>query len=143
MLSFRLKTGSWDELKEFCTPVRLSVFITEQNVPSTLELDDRDNSCQHLVIFDVNDNPIATARLANNGKFGRMAVLKAYRRQGLGAELLKHLTKLAVDLKLKQLFCHAQADARPFYEKNGFQIIGKPFEEANISHIKMIKALAA
>ncbi|OUR87696.1 GNAT family N-acetyltransferase, partial [Cycloclasticus sp. 44_32_T64] len=36
-----------------------------------------------------------------------------------------------------------QADARPFYEKNGFQIIGKPFEEANISHIKMIKALAA
>jgi len=142
-MDFTLKTGSWGELKAFCTPVRLAVFVTEQNVPSTLELDGLDNSCQHIVIFDANNTAIATARLANDGKFGRMAVLQEYRQQGLGAELLKRLTKLASDLKIEQLFCHAQTNARPFYEKNGFQIIGKPFEEANISHIKMRKVLGS
>lgn len=118
-----------------------SVFVEEQRVPRTLELDGTDSNHQHVVIFDDCNTPIATARLAANGKLGRMAVLKQYRQQGLGAELLKQLTMMAVSLKLDELFCHAQVNAADFYKKNGFLIIGKPFDEAGISHIKMRKKL--
>ena len=141
MPSMTVKTGSWPELKEYCKPIRLSVFVEEQHVPRTLELDGMDNNYLHIVIFDERNTPIATARLANNGKLGRMAVLKKFRQQGLGTELLKQLTTLAESLKLKKLFCHAQSSATDFYKKNGFLIIGKPFDEAGITHLMMIKMM--
>ncbi|MGB1428647.1 MAG: GNAT family N-acetyltransferase [Cycloclasticus sp.] len=139
MLEITVKTGPWSELQEYCKTVRLSVFVEEQLVPSTLELDGTDNNHHHVVIFNDNNKPIATARLAKNGKLGRMSVLKQYRQQGLGTELLNQLTKLAGSLDLEVLFCHAQISASDFYIKNGFQKTGKPFEEAGISHIKMRK----
>jgi len=135
------KTGPWSELKEYCKPIRLSVFVEEQLVPRTLELDGMDEHYLHVVIFDDCSLPIATARLAENGKLGRMAVLKKYRLQGVGAELLKQLTTMAESLNLNELFCHAQLSASGFYKKNGFQIIGKPFKEAGISHVQMTKNL--
>lgn len=143
MPNITVKTGSWSELKEFSRPIRLSVFVEEQHVPRTLELDGKDDHYLHVVIFDNCNTPIATARLAKNGKFGRMAVLKKYRQQGIGAELLIQLTALAKSLELNELFCHAQISATNFYKKNGFQIVGKPFEEARISHIQMTKKLAS
>lgn len=141
MLSLSVKTGAWADLEEHCKSIRLSVFVKEQGVPQRLELDSQDEHFLHVVIFNDDKTAIATARLARNGKFGRMAVLKKYRQQGLGAELLKQVTTLADSLGLQQLRCHAQQNAVNFYKKNGFQIIGKPFQEAGIAHIKMLKNL--
>ncbi|KXJ42938.1 MAG: GNAT family N-acetyltransferase [Cycloclasticus sp.] len=141
MLSLSVKTGAWADLEEYCKPIRLSVFVEEQGVPQHIELDEQDEHFLHVVIFNNDNIAIATARLAPNGKFGRMAVLKKYRQQGLGAELLKQMTTLADSLELQQLRCHAQQSAVDFYKKNGFQIIGKPFQEAGIAHIKMLKNL--
>lgn len=141
MLSLSVKTGAWADLEEYCKPIRLSVFVEEQGVPQHIELDEQDEHFLHVVIFNNDNTAIATARLAPNGKFGRMAVLKKYRQQGLGAELLKQMTTLADSLELQQLRCHAQQSAVDFYKKNGFQIIGKPFQEAGIAHIKMLKNL--
>jgi predicted GNAT family N-acyltransferase len=141
MLSLSVKTGAWADLEEYCKPIRLSVFVEEQGVPQHIELDEQDEHFLHVVIFNNDNIAIATARLAPNGKFGRMAVLKKYRQQGLGAELLKQMTTLADSLELQQLRCHAQESAVDFYKKNGFQIIGKPFQEAGIAHIKMLKNL--
>lgn len=142
MLDLSIKTGSWADLGDYCTSIRLPVFVEEQSVSRHLELDPQDETFLHVVIFNGNNTAIATARLAPNGKFGRMAVLKKYRRQGLGAELLRQITKLANSLELEQLVCHAQQSAVDFYKKNGFQSIGKPFQEAGITHIKMLKNLA-
>lgn len=141
MLSSSIKTGSWADLGEYCKSIRLPVFVKEQGVPQRLELDPQDETFLHVVIFNHDNTAIATARLAPNGKFGRMAVLKKYRRQGLGTVLLKQITKLADSLGSEQLVCHAQQSAVEFYKKNGFQIIGKPFQEAGITHIKMMKNL--
>lgn len=141
MLISSIKTGSWADLGEYCKSIRLPVFVEEQGVPQHLELDPQDETFLHVVIFNHDNTAIATARLAPNGKFGRMAVLKKYRRQGLGAELLREITKLANSLELEQLACHAQQSAVNFYQNNGFQITGKPFQEAGITHIKMLKNL--
>jgi len=141
MLNSSIKTGSWADLGEYCKSIRLPVFVEEQGVPQHLELDPQDETFLHVVIFNEDSIAIATARLAPNGKFGRMAVLKKYRLQGLGAVLLKQITKLADSLGIEQLICHAQQSAVEFYKKNGFQIIGKPFQEAGITHTKMQKNL--
>lgn len=142
MPTFSSKTGTWTELKEYCKPIRLAVFITEQGVPSSIELDAIDEHSHHFVMFTNNHEPIATARLASDGKFGRMAVLKPYRHQGIGNELLILISQHARALKLEQLFCHAQLSAVEFYEKNGFVSIGDTMQEAGISHIRMIKELS-
>ncbi|WP_417314030.1 GNAT family N-acetyltransferase [Cycloclasticus pugetii] len=140
-MSILIKTGSWSDLEPYCRTVRLSVFVEEQGIPQQLELDKQDNHFLHVVIFNGNNTPIATARLADNGQFGRMAVLKSYRTQGLGNQLLKQITKQARLQGLQQLTCHAQQSAVGFYKKNGFHITGKPFQEAWFTHIKMLKNL--
>jgi predicted GNAT family N-acyltransferase len=141
--SFSSKTGAWEGLKEYCQPIRLAVFVAEQGVPSSLELDGLDERCHHVVIFTDDHEPIATARLDSDGKFGRMAVLKTYRQHGIGNELLKLIEQKAKALKLEQLYCHAQLSAAGFYERSGFVRVGDILQEAGISHIKMVKKLSA
>lgn len=137
------KTGSWQELHKYCEAIRLAVFVNEQGVPRSLEMDGHDETYHHIVIFNEAHQSIATTRLANSGKFGRMAVLKNYREQGVGNELLRLIGQQARRLKLEQLTCHAQLSAEGFYAKNGFIRIGNPMDEAGIAHIKMFKALSA
>ena len=54
-----------------------------------IELDDLDARCIHAVAFDVDDKPIGTGRLLPDGHIGRMAVVKDWRRRGIGAEIEK------------------------------------------------------
>ncbi len=143
MSRFRSQTDTWAKLKKYCKPIRLTVFVTEQGVPSAIELDTLDEHSHHVVVFNDRQNPVATARLIASGKFGRMAVLKNYRRQGIGNELLRLINQQARHLKLEQLTCHAQLSAEGFYIKNGFIRLGEPMDEAGIAHIKMIKTLNA
>jgi len=139
MQGFTTKTGSWQTLKKYCKTVRLAVFVKEQSVPRSLEIDGLDAQCRHIVIFNEAQHPVATARFSSNGHFGRMAVLKAYRKRGIGNELLRQINQQARHLMLKQLSCHAQLSAEEFYVKNGFIRFGEPMEEAGIAHIKMSK----
>ncbi len=57
MLGITVKTGPWSELQEYCRTVRLSVFVEEQLVPSTLELDGTDNNHHHVVILMIATTP--------------------------------------------------------------------------------------
>lgn len=143
MPRLRSQNGTWAELKKYCKPIRLTVFVTEQGVPSSIELDTLDEHSHHFVIFNEHQKPVATARLMSNGKFGRMAVLKNHRGQDIGNELLRLISQQARHLKLEQLICHAQLSAEGFYANNGFSRIGEPVEEAGIAHIRMVKRLNA
>lgn len=127
----------WDEAKHLAYPIRLAVFVDEQGVPEELELDDDDVMAWHVVMLD-HGKAIATGRLLRSGKIGRLAVLKEYRGLGLGGELLKTLLSYGCQEGIKQFFLHAQTTATGFYEHHGFKAIGLPFEEAGISHIKML-----
>jgi len=134
------ETGPWNELKVYSTAIRSRVFIEEQQIPSSIELDGNDQDYWHFVIF-TDHKAIATARLANNGLFGRMAVLEPYRHKGIGSLLLQSISNKATALKLQTLNCHAQLSAVNFYKKNGFLVAGNPYQEAGLAHIKMLKSL--
>lgn len=78
--------------------------------------------------------------MSDDGKFGRMAVLKPYRGQGIGRLLLETVCQQAISMRIHSIYCHAQTIATDFY-KNGFLTQGKAFEEAGTLHIKMHKKL--
>lgn len=127
----------WDEAKDLAYPIRLTVFVNEQQVPEELELDEDDPTAWHAVVLD-HSKAIATGRLLRNGKIGRLAILKEYRGLGLGSELLKTLVSYGRQEGIKQFFLHAQTTALDFYQCHGFKAIGPVFNEAGIDHIKMI-----
>lgn len=127
----------WEEARHLAYPIRLTVFVNEQQVPEELELDENDPTAWHAVMFK-DGQAIATGRLLRNGKIGRLAVLKEYRGLSLGSELLKTLVYYGRQEGIKQFFLHAQTSAIGFYERLGFKGIGPVFKEAGIDHIKMV-----
>lgn len=120
------------------TAIRTAVFMEEQSIPREIELDDRDAVCLHLLAtFD--GQPVGTARLdlERDGKVGRVAVLPAFRRRGIGRALMQTLTDLAA-LHGCAVWFHAQESAMPFYRSIGYQPEGARFEEAGIPHYRMV-----
>src|SRR5690554_5135574 len=89
-----VKSGTWTELKTDASAVRYVVFVQEQKVPLSIEMDDQDALCVHAVAYD-GDQPIATGRLLPDAHIGRMAVLADYRGQGIGALVLQQLMAAA------------------------------------------------
>jgi predicted GNAT family N-acyltransferase len=71
-------------------------------------------------------------------KIGRMAVLKNYRRKGIGAALLKRGIAAAKRRGARIVSLHAQVPVIEFYEKMGFRCVGPVFDEAGIAHRTMI-----
>ena len=130
---------TWAEGAKDLTAVRVAVFVEEQGVGRETELDGEDDGCRHFLAEDESGKPVGTARLLPTGQIGRMAVLAEWRRRGVGAQLLQRAAAAARQ-DGRPVFLHAQAHAVPFYERNGFEVVGAAFEEAGISHRKMVLA---
>ncbi|HLC68967.1 MAG TPA: GNAT family N-acetyltransferase [Candidatus Bilamarchaeaceae archaeon] len=140
--------------------IRRTVFIEEQEVPEERERDGYDKNAVH-VILKVDGEPAGTARLrtlgkgkikimrstnrshssSKNLKIERMAILKPYRKKGFGEEMMVFIGQYAKMHKIKKLVIHSQWQARDFYKRLGFRQHGKPFMDAGIRHIEMVKKL--
>lgn len=121
--------------------VRETVFVVEQRVPIEEEWDAQDPLCRHVLARDAQDRPIGTGRLTPEHKIGRMAVLPAWRGQGVGEALLTALIAQARALGWAEVALNAQISALGFYRKFGFAAYGDEFTEAGIRHQAMRLAL--
>jgi predicted GNAT family N-acyltransferase len=120
--------------------IRIRVFVKEQHVPAEIELDRDDQRAQHF-LATIDGRAVGTARLVlrrGSAKIGRMAVIKGYRRRGIGALLLKHAVAAAKRVGARPIYLHAQVAALGFYQAQGFRATGSVFDEAGIAHRKMI-----
>ena len=138
--SYKLVTSDV-ELKE-AFEVRRQVFVQEQGISEDLVFDRYDREALHMVVKD-GERVIGTARVQfladNQAKLKRMAVLKRYRRKGIGKGMLLFLDAVWKDKQVQQVIIHAQLEVVPFYKLCGFDELGLPFREAGIKHIKMRK----
>ena len=137
----RVELTDWTTTESAIRSIRETVFIHEQGVPVELEWDGLDLSCAHVLAWNDREEAIGTARMQQNGTIGRMAVLKDWRRRGVGRALLQTLLELAVRQGLPGVTLSAQTHALGFYERAGFHVVGKPFMDAGIPHRKMEKEL--
>lgn len=124
--------------------IRAAVFVTEQGVDPAREFDVLDPAATHFVAFREGE-PAGTARLYVDGagaRIGRVAVLPAHRKQGVGEALMLRAIALAREQGVGAIGLHSQVQALPFYEKLGFLAEGDEFMEENIPHVTMRRDLA-
>jgi predicted GNAT family N-acyltransferase len=120
--------------------IRIRVFVREQKVPAEIEMDRDDERAAHFIAFS-GKNAVGTARVVmrrGSAKIGRMAVLKSYRRRGVGKKLLRRAIALARRHRAQKIYLNAQVPVIGFYETMGFRCVGPVFDEAGIPHRKMI-----
>ncbi|MBK7859578.1 MAG: GNAT family N-acetyltransferase [Archangiaceae bacterium] len=131
--------------------VREVVFIEEQSVPEDMERDDDDQAAYHLLAVE-KGHAIGTGRLVvlksppegesgTWGRVGRMAVLQAYRKSGVGSRLLTMLQDEAKRRAYAGIMLHAQLSAMEFYKRHGYEPHGAVFEEAGMPHLEMKRRL--
>jgi predicted GNAT family N-acyltransferase len=137
----RIELMAWEKAQPVAGPLRFAIFVGEQNVPAGIELDDLDASCVHAVAYDVDGKAVGTGRLLPDGHIGRMAVVKEWRRRGVGAEILSALIEEARKRGHARVVLAAQLQAAEFYRNQGFVAEGKVYEEAGILHQQMGKQL--
>jgi predicted GNAT family N-acyltransferase len=142
-MPYKITQTSWHKNKKQLTEIRRKVFIEEQQVPEALEWDDEDKKSTHILATDHNNKPIATARMKPDGHIGRMAVLKQYRNNGIGSDILNKLIDIAREQNIDKLYLHAQTTAIDFYLKHGFITCSAEFMDAGIAHKTMEKYLSA
>lgn len=137
-MSFRITTAVTQRDISHVLAIRRAVFIQEQGVSEALEMDGLDDSSRHYLLWQ-DSEPAATLRTRRTDagtKIERMAVLRSFRRRGLGRALMDFvLTDLASD---ETVILHAQTAAQPFYAGLGFDAEGDTFDEAGITHIRMV-----
>lgn len=122
-------------------PIRTAVFMQEQGFEN--EFDAIDDRAVHIVIY-ADGIPAATGRLFQDKTgyhIGRVAVLKAYRKMHLGAEILQGLEEEGRRLGADQISLSAQVRVKGFYEKIGYHSQEDLHYDEGCPHVTMIKSL--
>ncbi|MFO1407468.1 MAG: GNAT family N-acetyltransferase [Steroidobacteraceae bacterium] len=135
-----LVPATWAADRDELMSVRRAVFVIEQRIAESEEIDEYDPSCVH-VVARLGDRAVGTGRLAPSGKIGRVAVLRDHRGLGIGVAVVRHLVNQATELGLAQVYLHAQADSVGFYERLGFNAEGPIFDEVGIPHRRMRRGI--
>lgn len=139
----RVLAATDDRLKQRAYEIRRRVFIDEQGVPESIELDDEDAHAFHVVAL-AGERAIGCARMVPHqdyAKIGRMAVEREWRGRGVGRRLLDFMLREARALGHRRAVLHAQLYAEGFYLKAGFTPVGPEFDEAGIPHRRMERKL--
>ncbi len=137
-IDFVLTTWSTD--RPSLEKIRREVFIEEQAVPESEEWDSDDLVSVHA-IATLNREPVGTGRLNPGGKIARIAVIARLRGRGIGTLIVRQLLHEAYHRGIREPYLHAQVQVVPFYEKLGFRVEGKVFDEAGIPHVRMRHAV--
>jgi len=144
MNEFNCKLVSSDGELKSAIEVRRRVFVEEQGISKELVLDEYDREALHMVVKD-EERIIGTARIrflvTGQAKLERMAVLKHFRRRGIGRDIISFLIAELRNRQIGQVLLHAQYSAVAFYRSCGFEESGLPFWEAGIKHIKMQRGI--
>ncbi len=142
---------TWFNFSELSTPqlyallkLRQDVFILEQ-ASFYHDMDGLDPVATHLCAFE-RDELVACLRLLPKAEdyihFGRVAVKKSYRGQGLGHCIMKELLRYLKQHNMQDpIKISAQLYLQSFYSTYHFKAVGLPFDEEGVEHITMVREL--
>lgn len=138
-----MKFTVYNHLTEDAKFIRDTVFVKEQGFQN--EYDEADEFAKSLVVYD-NEKPVGTCRFYFDSKFGcyhigRIAILKEYRKQGLGAFIVTEAEKNIADEGGNEIVISGQVRVAKFYEKLGYTPYGEPYDDEGVPHIELRKTL--
>jgi LPLT family lysophospholipid transporter-like MFS transporter len=139
--AFTVRTAEWRQGRDALSAIRRQVFIQEQSVPEDMEWDEHDEAALHFLVVSADGSTVGCARLLSDGRFGRMAVLAAWRKKGAGRVLLQAVLSEAHTRGHAIIRLSAQTHAAAFYARYGFESEGDEYSEAGIPHVAMTKTI--
>jgi len=143
-MTIKLVRVQTKDQREKAYQVRLKVFVEEQQIDESLELDEFEDDCLHILVLD-EEKPIGAGRVRrkdNTLKCERICVLNTYRGKGVGRMIMEESEKIAREWKIKSLILSAQVQAESFYKKCGYsRVSDRIYDDAGIPHLDMIKKL--
>lgn len=77
----------------------------------------------------------------SEAKLRQTAVAPDYQQQGVAREMMRQVEAILAARGYTSLSLHARKSAVGFYEKLGYEAVGREFVEVTIPHRKMIKTL--
>lgn len=122
--------------------LRVRVFCHEQGVPRQAEVDAYDDVARHAVAVTPDDRVVGTMRLVAVGtmvRVGRVAIDRDFRGRGIASALLERAMDYARGVRAEELRLAAQTAAADLYRKAGYRQVGRPFQEAGIEHVWMVR----
>ena len=142
MISVRLAEAPRDV--EQCLRLRWTVFVEEQGVRPSDELDGHDRAGAVHALASLDGVPCGAGRLIFTApgvaRLQRMAVIDDVRGRGVGRALLEFLEQEARRRGATKLTLSAQVQAKPFYEKAGYTASGGEHDDGTgILHQDMEK----
>ena len=132
-----------DGERDAALALREVVFVEEQGVPLSEEIDGFDDAATHVVAVE-DGAVVGTCRLVLDGetaKLSRMVVAREHRRRGLGAALLAEADRVARRWGARRIVLNAQTQAMGVYSAAGYSAHGGPFMDAGIEHRTMERRL--
>lgn len=139
----KVVVGVTDDLAA-CHALRRAVFMEEQGVSETDEMDDLDTGAIHLLAH-ADGVPAGTARILLDpplAKIGRVAVAQDRRGLGIGRRVMEAaVTVLAARGDIETIGLGAQIHALDFYAGCGFAAQGPVYLDAGIPHRWMTRRL--
>lgn len=138
-----METKIYNALPDEAKEIRLEVFVKEQGFEE--EFDDIDKTAAHIVLFD-GSFPVGVCRVFTDPEsgrvmIGRVAVRKAFRGRGLGADIIRAAENYAADTGASEIWIHSQEQAAGFYSALGYEDTGIHDFEEGCPHILMKKTL--
>ncbi|MBG9987670.1 GNAT family N-acetyltransferase [Aerococcaceae bacterium DSM 111176] len=145
-MQFKWATGITNPVYQDALAIRRKVFIEEQSVDESIEIDGTDDSKHHVVGY-LNGQALATARITplddDTLKIQRVAVQQGQRGLGIGRKLMEEIESFARTNNFKRLILSAQDPVIPFYEHVDYVITNNEgYFEAGIPHHDMEKILS-
>lgn len=138
-----METKIYNQLPDEAKEIRFEVFVKEQGFEE--EFDDIDKTATHIILFD-GSHPVGVCRVFTDPEsgrvmIGRVAVRKAFRGRGLGADIIKAAEEYAAGSGVSEIWIHSQERAAGFYSTLGYEDTGIHDVEEGCPHILMKKAL--
>lgn len=132
-MSFKVDKVKWRACAKEIKQIREKVFVCEYRIPQRNEFDSEDQDCEHVLLRDDDNNPIATGRLCADGKISRIAVLMNHRKSDAAKRVIKMLLDIAREKGLTNVYIDSDLDDVEKYRKQGFAAIGSVYMDSGVA----------
>jgi len=140
--AFKFETTSWQTSQEEILTIRHRVFMIEQHFSESILCDELDPDSFHIIVLNPVNTVVASGRLSQQGRIGRIAVLLPYRGAGIGSKILSDLVQIGKSNKLQDISLSAELDNRHFYDSKNFAANGPVYMKHGVPHQILTRKLA-
>ena len=132
--------------KEYSQMINLRHEVLRKPLNLTFHADELDREKNDILIGAFDEDKILgcclLTKVDNNCiRLRQMAVQNSLQRKGIGVAIMNFAENIARDRGYRKLIMHARKTAIGFYEKLGYKVTGKEFEEISLPHFIMEKKL--